>query len=151
MLYTANRRAVADAPCLVSLPTDPSQSNAPDCEKMFDTMGYGPLRKFFDDTELGVDGRAAFTKFGDDLKPQLTSCLQAASRAAAASGGDTMVVAGHAVFLNATALVVAVAAGMPAAVQEQLLDIDLGEAEGIELELTHERGAWTCGLKHVHV
>lgn len=41
----------------------PSQSNAPDCEKMFDTLSYGPLRKFWDDTTTGVDGKVAYQKY----------------------------------------------------------------------------------------
>ena len=72
----------------------PSQSNAPDCEKMFDTMGYGPLSKFWADTATGVDGAAAYQQYADDTAPLLLKHLQTASRSAAAKAGADTVIAG---------------------------------------------------------
>eukprot|EP01052_Picozoa_sp_SAG31_P024947 SAG31_NODE_2157_length_6308_cov_4.823482_4_plen_73_part_00 len=47
--------------------------------------------------------------------------------------GDTIMVTGHAVFLNAVALGIAQACGATKTQQQELLDLDLGEAQGIEL------------------
>ena len=128
----------------------PSQSNAPDCEKMFDTMGYGPLQKFWDDTSTGVDGQTCFQKYADDVAPLLLKHLQVASRSSAAkAGADTVVVAGHAVFLNAVALATAQAMQASAETLQELMLLDLGEAEGIELSVTYERGAWVPAITHV--
>lgn len=128
----------------------PSQSNAPDCEKMFDSMGYGPLRKFWDDTSTGIDGQKCFQEYADSVAPLLLKHLQTASRTPAAkAGADTVVVAGHAVFLNAVALAAAQAMQANAQTLEALMALDLGEAEGIELSATHERGAWVPAITHV--
>jgi hypothetical protein len=76
--------------------------------------------------------------------------LQTASRTPAAkAGADTVVVAGHAVFLNAVALATAQAMQANAQTLEALMALDLGEAEGIELSATHERGAWVPAITHV--
>lgn len=128
----------------------PSQSNAPDCEKMFDTLGYGPLQKFWDDTSTGVDGQKCFQKYADDTAPLLLKHLQTASRnPAAKAGADTVVVAGHAVFLNAVALATLQAMQGNAETVGTLMALELGEAEGIELSVTYERGAWVPTITHV--
>ena len=128
----------------------PSQSNAPDCEKMFDTMGYGPLQRFWDDKSTGVDGATCFQKFADDVAPHLLKHLTVAARSPAAkAGADTVIVAGHAVFLNAVALATAQAMQADASTIGALMTLELGESEGIELSLTYERGAWVAALKHV--
>ena len=54
----------------------PSQSNAPDCEKMFDSIGYGSLRKFWDDTSTGIDGQKCFQAYADSVAPLLLKHLQ---------------------------------------------------------------------------
>lgn len=128
----------------------PSQSNAPECEKMFDSLGYGPLQKFWDDTSTGVEGQTCFQKFADDVAPLLLKHLVTASRTPAArAGADTVVVAGHAVFLNAVALATAQAMQASPEVVKTLMELDLGEAEGIELSLTNARGAWVPAIAHI--
>ena len=73
------------------------------CESLFETMGYGPLRTFFE------------AECGD------------------AGGGGGLAVFGHAVFLNAIAYKVAQAAGASEETKRALLDMDLGETQGIHI------------------
>ena len=90
----------------------------------------------------------------------MLSLLQSALRAggnstpggqpgAGAAAADTVLVTGHAVFLNAVALGLAVAlraheAGKRASFVQQLLDLDLGEAQGIELVIDHTDRVGPC-------
>ena len=53
-----------------------------------------------------------------------------------AGEGGGLAVFGHAVFLNAIAYKVAQAAGASEAMRAALLDMDLGETEGIRIDLT---------------
>jgi hypothetical protein len=62
----------------------------------------------------------------------LLSLLEAAVKTTT-TGGGTVLITGHAVFLNAVALGVAKALGASAEQVAALLALDLGEAEGIEL------------------
>ena len=106
------------------------------CEDLFDNMGYGPLRKFFE-TDGGKD---AFMAYGEKV------CAELAAKAggpamSAIEAGDTFAMFGHAVFLNAICYCVAAAAGV--ADIDFLLDVDLGEAECIYMDL----GAKT--IKHL--
>jgi hypothetical protein len=76
--------------------------------------------------------------------------LQTASRnPAAKAGADTVVVAGHAVFLNAVALATLQAMQGNTETVGTLMALELGEAEGIELSVTYERGAWVPTITHV--
>lgn len=102
------------------------------CEELFDTMGYGPLRKFFD----APDGRSAFLDYGRRVAVELEAV---AKQLQAGADGSCLAVFGHAVFLNAIAFEIALAAGAESAVQDELLDMDLGETEGILLDLTTGR------------
>ena len=56
---------------------------------------------------------------------------------------------GHAVFLNATAMVILKEWGADESVVKQMIDLDLGEAEGILIERT-EQGT-KCSIKHMTV
>lgn len=100
------------------------------CETLFDVMGYGPLRKFFD----VEGGEMAFREYGH------IACMQIGQElAAVADGGDRsktcVAIFGHAVFLNAIALEVAVAAKCSNETVASLLDMDLGETQGIMMDL----------------
>lgn len=86
----------------------------------------------------------------DDTAPLLDKFFRQAARSdAAKAGADTVIIAGHAVFLNAVALAVAQAMKADAGTIDTPMDLELGESQGIELTLTEERGAWTATLKHV--
>ena len=96
------------------------------CEALFETMGYGPLRVFFE----AAGGEDAFQAYGDAV------CAELAAAAVPAGEGGGLAVFGHAVFLNAIAYKVAQAAGASEAMRAALLDMDLGETEGIRIDLT---------------
>ena len=99
------------------------------CEDLFDKMGYGSLRKFFT-----VDqGQDAFEKYA------LTVCSELAAKSggpavSSLSDGDTFAIFGHAVFLNAVVYLIAKASGVSDL--DIILDADLGEAEGLLLDIT---------------
>eukprot|EP01036_Dinobryon_divergens_P039403 gene39403-51938_t len=98
------------------------------CEDLFDNLGYGPLRKFFE----VEDGREAFLKYANDVCEELS--LKAGGPAVSnISSGDTLSVFGHAVFLNAVAYAVAEELNVRDA--EYILDVDLGETEALLLDL----------------
>lgn len=96
------------------------------CEALFDGMGYGPLRSFFD----APGGEEAFLAYADDVCGEL-----AAVTAAVDGGGGGVAVFGHAVFLNAIAYKVAVAAGCDEEAKDALLDMDLKETQAIHVTL----------------
>ncbi len=98
------------------------------CESLFETMGYGPLRTFFE-AEGGED---AFMAYGDAVCAELTSATLTCGDA---GGGGGLAVFGHAVFLNAIAYKVAQAAGASEETKRALLDMDLGETQGIHISL----------------
>lgn len=97
------------------------------CESLFETMGYGPLRKFYE----ADGGEAAFRDYGnrvcEDLGGQVTLLPE--------SSGTCVAVFGHAVFLNAIALEACLAANWNADTTNQLLDLDLGETQGIKIDV----------------
>ena len=95
------------------------------CEALFETLGYGPLRVFFE----AAGGEDAFQAYGDAVCAELAG-------AAVPEGPGGLAVFGHAVFLNAIAYKVAQAAGASEAMRAALLDMDLGETEGIRIDLT---------------
>jgi broad specificity phosphatase PhoE len=110
------------------------------CEIMFETRGYGPLRGFFDATygEEGAVGRDAFSEYAAKVNAEMAAIIKGPSfttETADATGSTCLAVFGHAVFLNAIAFQVAVAAGAAEAAQDALLDMDLGETEGILVNL----------------
>ena len=95
------------------------------CEALFETLGYGPLRVFFE----AEGGEEAFQAYGDAVCAELAA-------AAVPAGPGGLAVFGHAVFLNAIAYKVSQAAGASEAAKAALLDMDLGETEGIRIDLT---------------
>eukprot|EP00440_Ansanella_granifera_P005329 gb/GFBE01005782.1/.p1 GENE.gb/GFBE01005782.1/~~gb/GFBE01005782.1/.p1 ORF type:complete len:457 (+),score=64.85 gb/GFBE01005782.1/:1-1371(+) len=97
------------------------------CETLFETLGYGPLRKFYE----AEGGEAAFRDYGDRV------CLDIAAQTTflGEGVGSCLAVFGHAVFLNAIALEICLASGCGMESVEQLLDLDLGETQGILVDL----------------
>ena len=96
------------------------------CEALFETMGYGPLRVFFE----APGGEEAFQAYGDAV------CAELAGAAVPAGEGGGLAVFGHAVFLNAIAYKVAQAAGASDDAKAALLDMDLGETQGIRVSMS---------------
>jgi hypothetical protein len=98
------------------------------CEDLFDSMGYGPLRKFFDADQ----GKDAFVAYASSV------CNELAAKAggpavSSITEGDAFAVFGHAVFLNALVYLIADACCVENL--DVLLDMDLGEAEAILLDM----------------
>lgn len=98
------------------------------CEDLFDGMGYGPLRKFFEADK----GKESFVAYANSV------CSELAAKAggpvvSSISEGDSFAMFGHAVFLNAVVYVMAEACGV--ADLDSILDADLGEAEGLLIDM----------------
>jgi hypothetical protein len=147
----------------------PSRSNAPDCEKMFDTLGYGPLKTYWQDVSVeGLEGKGRecfqaymaqvgyiemmqrhhFASSYHHLRTlhavvkvvsEMQGLLAQSSKRLEASDGDTLAIFGHAVFLNAVALAIGEAVGIDQA-ESIIQEFELGEAQGIVLT-TAERKA----------
>jgi len=99
---------------------------SPKCEELFDKNGYAPLRKFYS----MEGGEGAFADYGEIVCKEIAAlCPQVAGQS-----GDTISFFGHAVFLNAVAMQLATAWGQSEETRQKLIDMDLGEAEGIMLE-----------------
>lgn len=97
------------------------------CERLFESMGYGPLCTFF-----GAEGgQNAFRAYGD------AACAELA-QAVPGGEGKGLAVFGHAVFLNAIAYEVACSAGASDDMKATLLDMDLGETQGIRVSMNGE-------------
>ena len=110
----------------------PSRSGTPECEKMFDKLGYGTLNTYYsDNTVEGCEGRgkAIFRHYVSKVTAELQGLL-AQGIANQPSEGDTVAVFGHAVFLNAVAVAVGEAMGIEQA-DEKVAVLELGEAQGI--------------------
>lgn len=120
--------------CLTLHTLHPSRSGTPECEKMFDTLGYGTLRTYFADTSVeGCEGRGKeiFRVYMAKVTGELEELIAAGmADIAAGSEGDTVAVFGHAVFLNAVAVAVGEAMGIADA-EAQASELELGEAQGI--------------------
>lgn len=101
-----------------------------ECEHLFESMGYGPLRNFFS-VEGGKD---AFVSYAERVCLELTAKVGGPSFERDAPSGDTITMFGHAVFLNALVYVVGSALGIEDT-EKLLLDVDLGETEGIYINL----------------
>mmetsp|Transcript_17718 Transcript_17718/g.31583 ORF Transcript_17718/g.31583 Transcript_17718/m.31583 type:complete len:248 (-) Transcript_17718:405-1148(-) len=119
--------AVATQTAMDLVPSLHPAGIAPKCEEMFDTLGYGPLTKFY-----GKDGgKEAFDAYAEIVAKELSDIAGKVSR----NPGDTLSCFGHAVFLNAVAVLVAERVwGASPDVIKQISEMDLGEAEGILLE-----------------
>jgi broad specificity phosphatase PhoE len=112
----------------------PSRSGTPECEKMFDTLGYGTLNTYFADRSVpGCEGRgkAIFRNYQSKVTRELHQLIAEGLAEKVLSGeGDTVAVFGHAVFLNAVAIAVSEAFSIPDA-EASVAVLELGEAEGI--------------------
>ena len=103
---------------------------SPTCEDLFDGMGYGPLRKFFDVPE----GKDAFCDYAQRVCSEMAAKIGGPSFERDAPEGDTVCVFGHAVFLNAVVYTIGTTLGIPET-EALLLDIDLGETQGIYIDI----------------
>ena len=118
----------------------PSRSGTPDCEKMFDKLGYGTLNTYYADTSVaGCEGRgkAIFRHYVSKVTSELHDLISA-GMADFPKGGDTVAVFGHAVFLNA----VAIACGEAMAIEgadPTVAGLELGEAQGILCDAAAQR------------
>ncbi|GMH61300.1 hypothetical protein TrLO_g8715 [Triparma laevis f. longispina] len=101
------------------------------CESLFETMGYGPLRTFF----AAEGGEQAFQEYGDNVCAEMSTTMTGPSFGEAGSAGTCIALFGHAVFLNAIAFKIAQASNMNDENKDKLLDLDLGETEGIYINL----------------
>jgi hypothetical protein len=98
------------------------------CEDLFDTMGYGPLKKFFDADK----GKEAFLTYAESVCGELAA-KAGGPAVSSIDEGDTFALFGHAVFLNA--VVYAVSHQLGVELLDDILTVDLGEAEAIVLNL----------------
>ena len=98
-------------------------------EELFQQKGEGPLRLLLD----AEGGESAFGLYNEAACAELTQKFRAIEDG---REKDTYVaVFGHAGFLHSVAYSVATAAGIDAEALERLLDIELGEAEGVLVPL----------------
>ena len=91
----------------------PARSGTPDCEKMFDKLGYGTLNTYYADTSVeGCEGKGKpiFRNYMNKVTSELDALIKG-GMASFGKDGDTVAVFGHAVFLNAVAVAVAEAWG----------------------------------------
>jgi len=119
--------------CLTLHTLHPARSGTPDCEKMFDKLGYGTLDRYFADTSVeGCEGRGkqVFRHYMNKVTGELHEVIAAGLVEAGGGSGDTVAVFGHAVFLNAVAVAVGEAMGIDNA-GELVGGMDLGETQGI--------------------
>mmetsp|Transcript_33412 Transcript_33412/g.51949 ORF Transcript_33412/g.51949 Transcript_33412/m.51949 type:complete len:150 (+) Transcript_33412:34-483(+) len=113
---------------------------APKCEELFDKNGYAPLEKFY----AMEGGEQAFAEYAEIVGKELSQIASKVSQ----SPGNTLSMFGHAVFLNAAAMMVVgkVWNGDEKTIN-QLKSLDLGEAEGIQIDFNGN----TCTVKHISV
>lgn len=103
------------------------------CEDLFDTLGYGPLRKFYD-----VDGgKDAFLDYAERVCAEITAKIGGPSFDRDAPDGDTIAVFGHAVFLNSIVYAVCNSYQL-SQTDDVLLDVDLGETQGILVDIENK-------------
>lgn len=127
--------ASAGPGCLTLPMLHPSRSGTMECEKMFDSLGYGTLNRYYADTTVeGCEGRGEeifrgyMTKVTSELKDVLLAGMETVNMRS--KSGDTIAVFGHAVFLNALSVAVGEAMGIENAAA-LVGGMDLGETQGI--------------------
>ena len=94
--------------------------------------GYGTLNTYYADTSVeGCEGKGKpiFRNYMNKVTGELHELIQG-GMATFGAEGDTVAVFGHAVFLNAVAVAVAEAMGIPKS-EEEVAGLELGEAQGI--------------------
>jgi len=111
---------------------------APKCEALFDKHGYAPLAKFY----AMEGGKEAYAEYGELVCKELAQVVERAKH----NQGNTITVFGHAVFLNAIAMQLMLACGADAAQIAAMTDVDLGEAEGIAIDIG--AGSTSATVKH---
>lgn len=124
----------------------PSRSGTPECEKMFDKLGYGTLNTYFADRSVpGCEGRGKqiFCDYQSKVTRELHQLIKGGLAEKVLSGdGDTVAVFGHAVFLNAVAIAVSEALAIPDA-EASVAVLELGEAQGIMCD-ARQRSIYVC-------
>ncbi len=118
----------ASTPLLIIGALQPA-ANVPACATLFDQIGFAPLRAYLDDE----GGETAFGQFAEKASEQLCTAFRAKGKSR--EKATYVAVFGQAVYLNAIAHALACAAGAATEVLEPLLDINLGEAEGLLVPL----------------
>lgn len=126
----ANGEGETDRPIVMVERMHPAGQQA-ECEQLFAQKGYGPLRTFLD----AAGGETAFSLYAESVCAELTTQFRTNAGGRDKSGGTYLSLFGHAVFLNAVAYALAVAAGAAADGLDAMLDFDLGEAEGLLVPL----------------
>ena len=124
--------------CLTLPMLHPSRSGTLECEKMFDSLGYGTLNRYFaDQSVVGCEGRGEeifrgyMSKATEELRDVLVAGMPTVDMRS--KSGDTLAVFGHAVFLNALAVAVGEAMGLANA-KDLVGGMDLGETQGIMVD-----------------
>ena len=110
----------------------PARSGTPECEKMFDTLGYGTLNTYYSNTTVeGCEGRgkAIFRNYMDKVTGELHELISE-GKADFPPEGDTVAVFGHAVFLNAVSVAIGEAMSIPNA-DEVVAGMELGATQVI--------------------
>jgi broad specificity phosphatase PhoE len=101
------------------------------CEWLFEQMGYGPLRKFYEYADGTNSGMDHYRDYALRAAAELAENIQSA----ATGNGNCFAVFGHAVFLNAIAVLLCEACSCTQETFDSLMDMDLGETEGILLDI----------------
>lgn len=134
-IMTAGKFPKGGAGSLTLHTLHPARSGTPDCEKMFDKLGYGTLNTYYADTSVeGCEGKGKpiFRNYMNKVTTELDVLIKG-GMASFGKEGDTVAVFGHAVFLNAVAVAVAEAMGIPEA-EAKVSCLELGEAQGIMVD-----------------
>jgi len=110
----------------------PAGQGAQVCEDLFKRFGYGPLRAYLDadggETGFGRYAQAVCGELAIKFRLEHLSSIQMEK-------GTYVAVFGHAVWLNAIAYALATAAGVEDDQLDFVLDLELGEAEGVLVPL----------------
>lgn len=131
-IMVGDKFAAGNAGMLTLHTLHPARSGTPECEKMFDHLGYGTLNTYYADASTpGCEGRgkAIFRHYVSKVTTELDALLSMGI-GDLPKEGDTVAVFGHAVFLNAVAVAVGEAMGISQA-DEKVAVLELGEAQGI--------------------
>ena len=119
-----------DAPPLVLVESlHPHSSAHAHCELLFAQQGVAPLRAYLD----SEGGEESFGRYAEAAADELTTLFRAHGKGR--EQGTYIAAFGQSVFLNAVAHAVAAAAGAPTEILDKVLEIELGEAEGILVPL----------------
>ncbi len=96
-------------------------------------------------THTNAGGEAAFTDYAEKVCAEIQTIAQRNAQ----NPGNTLSMFGHAVFLNAVALAIAKSWGADDVLVQKILQLDLGEAEGIMIERAQQGSS--CQVKHFTV